>query len=170
MIYYFFLPIILLFLVVLQNRISDILFCGIIGVEVSLILVIYAGFRLDIIRGGILSFFLGFFLDCIAGTALGLYAFIYVFIFLISMVASLNISLNKVSMIMIITLMCTVLKGIIITILHPSIYGIDISIQLLKVNIPQTLLVILISPVFFQIFYRIESLLSGGNAKQPERT
>jgi len=52
--------------------------------ELSLIVVIYAGFRLDLIRGSILAFVLGFVFDCVSGSVLGLFTFIYVVIFLCS--------------------------------------------------------------------------------------
>jgi rod shape-determining protein MreD len=170
MIYYLSMPFLMLILLVLQNSISDILFSGIVGVEVSLILVIYAGFRLDVIKGGVISFLLGFFLDCIAGSTSGFHAFIYVSIFLISMIASHKISLDKAPLIMSFTLMCALLKGIIIACLYPLIYRTGISVHTLKIYIPQTLIVILISPVLFHIFYRIETFLGGGNAEQFERT
>lgn len=170
MIYYLSMPFLMLVLLVLQNKLSDMLFFGIIGVEVSLILVIYAGFRFDVIKGGVVSFLLGFFLDCITGSASGFHVFIYVSIFLVSMIASHKISLDKASLIMSFTLMCALLKGVMIACLYPLIYRTDISVHALKIYIPQTLIVILISPVFFHIFYRIETFLGGGNAEQLERT
>jgi hypothetical protein len=75
MIYYLSLPLFLLFLIVLQSSISDVLLFGVVGVEISMILVLYAGFHLDVIKGGILSFVAGFFLDCVSGSVSGLYAF-----------------------------------------------------------------------------------------------
>ena len=170
MIYYLFLPLFLLLLIVLQNILSNILFFGIIGVEISLILVIYVGFRLDVIRGGMISFLLGFFLDCVTGSISGYHAFIYVLIFIVSMIASSRISLDKVSLIMIFTAICAIFKTVIISVLYPLIYAIDISSQILRVYLPQTLVVVLISPVFFHMFYRIEASLNGGNAKQFERS
>jgi cell shape-determining protein MreD len=157
MIYYLSMPFLMLVLLVLQNKLSDMLFFGIIGVEISLILVIYAGFRLDVVKGGVTSFLLGFFLDCIAGSASGFHVFIYVSIFIVSMIASNKISLDKASLIMSFTLMCALLKGVIIACLYPLIYRTDIFVHASKIYIAQTLIVILISPIFFHIFYRIET-------------
>ena len=61
MIYYLLLPILLLLLVIVQITILDLFSLGWIGMEISLIVVIYAGFHLDALRGGILSLLLGFF-------------------------------------------------------------------------------------------------------------
>jgi rod shape-determining protein MreD len=170
MIYYLSLPLFLLFLIVLQSSISDVLLFGVVGVEISMILVIYAGFHLDVIKGGILSFVAGFFLDCVSGSVSGLHAFTYVSLFLVSMMASIRITLDKTSLIMIFTLIFALLKGIIITILYSLIYRIDLSVNILRLYIPQILVVTLISPVFFHIFYRIDVLLQGGHAKQLKRT
>jgi cell shape-determining protein MreD len=170
MIYYLSLPLFLLFLIVLQSSISDVLLCGVVGVEISMILVLYAGFHLDVIKGGILSFVAGFFLDCVSGSVSGLYAFTYVSLFLVSMTASTRISLDKASLIMIFTLICASLEGVIITILHTLIYRIDLSVNILRLYIPHILVVVLISPAFFHLFYRMDVLLQGGNAKQLKRT
>jgi len=170
MIYYLFLPFFLLFLIVLQSIISDILFFGIVGVEISMIMILYAGFHLDVIRGGIISFVAGFFLDCITGAVSGFHTLIYVSLFLISMAASTRISLDKTSTIMIYTLICALLKDVVITILYSLIYRIEISFNILRLFIPQILIVVLISPICFHIFYRIEVLIRGGYAKQFKRT
>jgi len=171
MILYLFLPLFLLLLIILQNTVSEILFFGVVGMEISLILVIYVGFRLDVFKGGMISFLLGFFLDCFTGSFSGFYALIYVCVFLVSMSASLRITLEKAPLIMLFTLMCALLEGIMITILYPLIYNIDIiSIPALTAYLPQTLIVVLVSPVFFQIFRRIEALLENvANAKQLKR-
>jgi rod shape-determining protein MreD len=170
MISFFFLPFFLLLLIVLQNKVSDILFLGNMGLEVSLILVIYAGFRLDVIRGGMISFLLGFFLDCVTGSLSGFHTFLYVFIYMISTIASLRMSLDKASFIMTFTFLCAVLKSVLMTILYPLIFRMDMSSQVLKTYLPQTLLIVLISPIVFHGFNRIETLLNGGYAKHSERT
>jgi rod shape-determining protein MreD len=165
MIYYLSFPFVLLFLIVLQNNISDILFFGIVGVEISVIFVIYAGFHLDVVRGGILSLVAGFFLDCITGSVSGLHTFTYVILFLVSLIASTRISLDKTSLIMGFTLICALLNVIIITILYSWIYRIGLSANILRLYIPQILVVVLISPLIFRIFNRIEILLCGGYAE-----
>ena len=84
MLYYLLLPFLSILLIVLQSTITDIIFSGRLVFEISLIVVIYAGFRLDLIRGTILAFILGFVFDCVAGSVLGLFTLIYVIVFLFS--------------------------------------------------------------------------------------
>jgi rod shape-determining protein MreD len=153
--------------------IADIFFFGKIGVELSLILVIYAGFRLDIMKGGILSFILGFFRDCINCSISGPYTFLYVLVFLISMLASDRISPGKSSFIMIFTLMCASFEIIVIFLFHLLLYGGyggDISTTLaLKAYIPQTLILSGLSPILFSTISRIDVLLSGKDARTVKR-
>ena len=90
MIYYLLLPLLLLILVVVQTTILDLFSLGWISIEISLIVVIYAGFHLDALRGGILSLVIGFFLDCLTSAIFGLYTFLYILIFCLAMIVSLN--------------------------------------------------------------------------------
>jgi rod shape-determining protein MreD len=141
--------------------IADILFFGKIGIELSLILVIYAGFRLDVIRGGGLCFLIGFFRDCITYSISGLHTILYVLVFLISLVASSRISTGKPYIIMIFTFIFALFEGILVILFHPLLYGGDISSNALRVLIPQALIVSGVSPLLFKIFNRIEVLLNG---------
>jgi len=166
-IFYIVLPFLSLLLIVIQTMIADIFFFGKIGVELSLILVIYAGFRLDIMKGGILSFILGFFRDCLNCSISGPYTFLYVLIFLISMLASFRISPGKSSFIMIFTLMCASFEIIVIFLFHLLLYGGyggDISTLSLKAYIPQALILSGLSPILFSTIRRIDVLLSGKDA------
>ena len=84
MIYYLLLPMLLLLLVIFQITILELFSFGWIGIELSLIVVIYLGFHLNALRGGVLSLLLGFFLDCLTSAIFGLYMFLYVLIFYLS--------------------------------------------------------------------------------------
>lgn len=169
MIYYILLPFLSLLLIVIQTMIADIFFFGKIGVELSLILVIYAGFRLDIMKGGILSFILGFFRDCINCSISGPYTFLYVLVFLISMLASFRISPGKSSFIMIFTLLCASFEIIVLLLFHLLLYGGYISTLALKAYIPQTLILSGLSPILFSTISRIDVLLSGKDARTVKR-
>jgi cell shape-determining protein MreD len=170
MIYYISLPVLSLLLIVFQMMIADIMLFGMIGVDLSLVLVIFAGFRLDIARGGILSFVIGFMRDCLSCSISGLYTLTYVVIFLISLLASTRISPGKPTFIMIFTLICALIEGTVITLLHPLLHGGDISMYALKMCIPQALIIGGLSPILFKVFYWIEGLLSGEAKRTAERT
>jgi len=81
MLYYISLPIFAILLVVLQSTVTDVIFSNCFVFEISLVVVIYAGFHLDMMKGTVLAFCLGFVLDCIGGSALGVSALIYLFVF-----------------------------------------------------------------------------------------
>ena len=85
MIYYLTLPLCLLLLVVIQHTVPGVFLLNSGTVEMSLIAVIYAGFRLGMIRGGVLTLMLGFIMDCITGVPSGFYILIYFAIFSLSL-------------------------------------------------------------------------------------
>ena len=163
MINYILIPFFSLILIVFQMLLSDIILFGKIGVELSLILVIYIGFRFDIIRGGILSLIIGFLRDCITFSNSGLYTLLYVIIFLISMLASYRISPGKAAFIMIFTFFCALFEGMIIALFYPLLYVGHISPHTLLFYIPQALIVSCLGPVLFRAFNRIEVVLNGRN-------
>jgi rod shape-determining protein MreD len=150
--------------------ISDILFSGRVLVELSIILVIYVGFRLDVMKGGILSFVLGFVHDCLACSISGLYTLIYVSVFLISNLASSRISPDKPFFIMVFTLICGLFEGIIIMVFHPLLYKGDVSTHALQVYMAQILITSGLSPIVFKAFNWIDGLLNGENKRTAERT
>jgi len=166
---YILIPFLSLILIVIQTMVSDIMLFGKIGVELSLILVIYIGFRLDIIRGGVLSLIIGFLRDCITFSISGLYTLFYVIIFLISLLASYRISPEKSVFIMIFTLICALFEGMIIALFYPLLYGQGVSIALLY-YIPQALIVSGLSPALFRAFNRVEVVLNGRDAWPVERS
>ncbi|MDI6741829.1 MAG: hypothetical protein QMD11_03730 [Smithella sp.] len=77
MIYYLTLPVLSILLIAMQSIITDIIFSNRFVFEISLMAVIYAGFRLDLIRGVVLAFIIGLMFDYIGGVLPGLSAFVY---------------------------------------------------------------------------------------------
>jgi rod shape-determining protein MreD len=150
--------------------IGDIVFSGKIAVELSLIVVIYTGFRFDVLRGGIFSFILGFIHDCLTCTLSGLYTLIYVVVFLISKLASLRISPGQPFLIMSLTFVCALLEGMIIILFYPLLYGGGISTHAILVYLPQILIVSILSPVLFRAFHWTEAALNGRESEPVKRT
>ncbi len=165
MAYYLVLPFFTILLVVLQKTLLDLLFGGRIGIEVSIILVIYAGFRLDMVRGGVLAFLMGFLLDCVSGTIMGLYTFIYVMIFIISHLLSPRIYGERMLFIMSYTLTCVLLEGLFIFAIYWFIYGTDVSPGLLRTYLPQALVTGVLSPALFTLFNHLEAYVHAGEAR-----
>lgn len=168
--YLFFLPLISLLLIIFQISVTDIMFFGKISLEISLLLVIYAGFHLKVIKGFILSFILGFFLDCIVGSISGLFTFIYTFLFFISKLVYPRIYPERKSFIVIFTLICALLEQLLVILFNELIYGVNLFQHILRIFLPQALVISILSPVFFNIFFRLEVLLNGGDARSIKRT
>ncbi len=159
MIYYISLPFLSLALVVFQMLIEDIVFSGKVAVEMSLVVVIYSGFRLDVQRGGILSFILGFIHDCLTSSFSGLYSLIYVLIFVISKLASLRISPGRPFVIMSFTFICALFEVIIIILFYPLLFGAGISTHAIASYLPQIFIISAVSPILFWVFNWTEAAL-----------
>lgn len=158
-----------LLLVVLQMTVPDIIFSGKIGVELSLVLVIYAGFYLGFTEGAILSFILGFFLDCLTGTISGLFTMLYGITFIVAALFSLRVYAEKISFIAVFTFACSLAEGILIMFFYRIIYGENIVHNMINVFIPQALVLGIVSPPIFRLFRQIEVLLNAGYTESAEQ-
>lgn len=167
---YLFLPLMGLFLVVFQTSVLDLLFMGRMGVELSLVLVIYAGFRLNVLHGALLSFLLGFFLDCMMGSASGLFTLLYVCIFFASVLVSARIYAEQMSLMMIFTFLCAIFEGLMIVLFYWVMYDISMFENVIWVFLPQALVVGLLSPLFFKVFNFFEVLFHDGNPQTAKRS
>ncbi len=170
MLYYLSLPFLSILLVVVQTTIADIIFSGRLMVEISLIAVIYAGFRLDLIRGLIFAFILGFVFDCVAGSVIGLFTFIYVVIFLCSFLASFRMATEKMYFLVLFSFICAFLEEILVILFYTIFFKFDILTNVTFIFLPQALVVGLTAPVFFYLMHRLEVLLYGKPLKLAERT
>ncbi len=165
MAYFLVLPFFTILVVVLQRTLLEILFAGRIGIEVSLILVIFAGFHLDMTRGGVLAFLAGFLLDCMTGTIMGLYTFFYVMIFVLSHLLSPRIYGERMLFIMGYTFVSALLEGIFVMAIYWFIYGTDVSSDLFRIYLPQALVAGVLSPALFTLFNRLEVYVHAGEAR-----
>lgn len=168
--YYLVLPVMAFLLVVFQTSILDLFFMSRMGVELSLVLVVYAGFRMGILNGALLSFALGFFLDCMIGSISGMYAFLYVCIFFASVVVSARVYAEQIGLIMAFTFLCAIFEGLMIVFFYKIIYDINMFHNILPVFLPQALAVGVVSPVFFRLFHLFEGLFHEGNPQQAQRS
>jgi rod shape-determining protein MreD len=159
MIYYLLLPWLLLLLVIVQSTILDVFTLKWISMEISLIVVIYAGFHLDAFRGSLLSLVLGFFLDCLTSAIFGLYTFLYIVIFYFSLVVAGKVYAEKPAFIASFTGLCTLLEGLTIVLLYRVFFGLDILYAIPKIFIPQAVVLGLLSPLFFRLLQHFEVLL-----------
>ena len=156
MIYFFLLPFLSIILVILQSTITDVVFSGRLVFDLSLIVVIYAGFRLDLVRGSLLAFVMGFVFDCVAGSVLGLFTFIYVIIFLFSFFASGRLAAEKIYIIALFSFLCAFLEDLMVILFYHLAFKFDVLVNMCFVSIPKALIVGLFSPVFFYMMRRVE--------------
>ena len=170
MIYYLLWPFLSILLIVLQNTVADVIFSGRLVLEISIILVIYAGFRFNLIKGVISAFILGFVFDCIAGSVLGLFTLIYVLVFLFSFFVSARLVTERMHFIALFTLICVFLEEFTVVLFYNLAYGFDILYNRPVVFLLQALIVGLLAPVFFYMMRRVEVFFYGKSAQSAERT
>ena len=170
MIYYLLLPILSILLVVLQTSIADILFSGKLILEISLIALIYAGFRLDLIKGLTLALILGFVYDCLSGSVLGLFTFIYMVIFLCLFFISIMFSTEKLYFIALLSFICSFLEEILVILFYNLAYGLDIVKITPLMGFPRAVLISLLTVLFFYMLHRAEGLLYGNEVQSAQRS
>jgi rod shape-determining protein MreD len=169
MIYYLLLPVLSILLVVLQTSIADILFSGRVVLEISLIALIYAGFRLDLIKGLTLALILGFVYDCLSGSVLGLFTFIYMVIFLGSFLISIMFSTEKLYFIALFSFICSFLEEILVILFYNLAYGLDIVKTNPLIGFPRAMLISLFAVLFFYMLHRAEGFLYGNEFQSAQR-
>ncbi|NLA41918.1 MAG: hypothetical protein GX874_11035 [Smithella sp.] len=162
MMYYVLLPFAAVVLVALQSKLAEILFSGLVTLELSLIVVIYAGFRLDLWKGAALSFVVGLAMDCLSGTVLGLFTLLYVCVFLFAWFASSHIDSERLYLIAGFSLICSVAESLALVLICQFVFDFDMVGKILPVLAPQTLLVGVLSVCFFYAMRRVERLLAYG--------
>ena len=162
MIYYLLMPVFSLLLIMFQTTVLDILFLGKIRLEISLILVVYAGLHMDVVKGGVLSFVMGFLLDCMTSLIPGLFTFIYMVIFLVSKSVSCRFYPENITFVILFTFICTFSEGIIIFLIYQFMFGVNILNNILNTYLLQSLAIAVLAPVCFTLFYRLEALLNEG--------
>ncbi len=169
MTFYLFSPVLLFLLVILQVTILDLFSFGWIGMEISIIVVIYAGFHLDAFRGDILSFLLGFFMDCLTSTVFGCHLFLYMVIYGCSMIVGERVYAGKPSLIAFFTAFCTLLKGMMIILIYRFFFGSNLLHEMPTFFVPQALVLGLLSPILFNLFQRFEVLLNVEDRQPSQR-
>ena len=166
---YFLFPLFSFLLVVFQTTVFELLFFNQVSVEISLILVIYAGFYMDILKGGVLSFFLGFFLDILTGSVTGLYIVLYLSIFFISTLVSLRVYAEKTFFIMSYVFVCALFECWVVLMFYKYIQDLDLFHKFVSVFLPQVLVVSLVSPACFNTFRRFGDILNVGAERSDKR-
>ncbi len=162
MIYYVLMPIFSLLLLIFQVSFLDLIFFGKIGIEISLIVVIYAGFHLSIARGGSLAFVMGFIFDCITGSITGFHTFIYVLVFLAARLTSRRVYSEGTLFIVIFTIAASFAQGIFLSLIYVFIYNVENFMKILWIFIIQSIIAGFLSPAVFLLMDKLESVFYVG--------
>lgn len=162
MVYYILMPIFALLLLIFQVSFLDLLFFGKIGIEISLIVAIYAGFNLSMARGGLLAFVLGFTFDCITGSITGFHTFFYVVVFLAARMVSRRVYAEGTFFIVLFALAASFSEGVLLSLIYRIVYSVDSYMKILWIFMVQSIIAGFISPAIFLLLDRIQSVLYVG--------
>jgi len=168
MIFYVLSPLLAFAVIILQRTLVDLLFAGKIGLELSLILVIFAGFHFEQVRGALFTMLTGLILDCLSGAVLGLYTFFYVVVFFLTRLLTDRIYSEQMLFIMIFTFLCVLFEGFYIVLLYRSVFDVDMSRNLYSVFLPQALVAGVLSPALFAGLNSLEVLIDAGDRRSTE--
>ncbi|MBN1470337.1 MAG: rod shape-determining protein MreD [Syntrophaceae bacterium] len=154
MIYYILLLISSVFLIVLQSMITDIIFSNYFMFEISLVIVIYAGFHLDLMKGTVMAFLLGLFVDCVGGAILGLYPFVYIIVFWSSFFISDLMDTEKTHVVIFFSFFCVLLKEIMLNTFYYMAYNINLFLNTYYIIFTHALVISLVAPLIFYLMDR----------------
>jgi rod shape-determining protein MreD len=157
------------FTVIFQITFLEHLSIGSVSIEITPVLVIYAGFRLDALYGGIFSFLLGLFVDSLISPIVGLYTLIYVLFFYISLFTSEKINSDNMLSLSLFAGVCFLLQGVLIILFYWLILDENIINLLFKTFLPQAVLMGIVSPFLYRIIKRIEVLFYAEDRKPDRR-
>ena len=163
MLFYMLVPVFSFLLVLFQQTILNLFFFHQLNVEISLLLTIYAGFRMNLIRGAFLSLLLGFFIDCLTGALTGMYMLVYFVIFLISFLVSARVYVKRTAMIVAYTVFCTLLEGVLMVWLMEIIKGVHLE-NMVRIFLSQALVLGALSPALFAVFDRFGVFFNADEA------
>lgn len=162
MIYYVLMPIFSLLLLIFQVSFLDLLFFGKIGIEISLIVVIYAGFHLSVARGGLLAFVMGFIFDCITGSITGFHTFFYVLVFLAARITSRRVYAEGTIFIVLFAFAASIAEGVFLGLIYFFIYDAENFTKILWIFLIQSIIAGFLSPAVFLLLDKMERVLYVG--------
>jgi rod shape-determining protein MreD len=143
-------------LIGLQTMIANLFFSGKLVVEISLLMVLYAGFNLAWVKGGILCFIIGFFLDYFMGSVSGLFALIYLALFLLARFVSSRVYAEKTLFIVAFVGLSSLVEGMLIIVFYRLAFGLDKLPHIWDVFLPQAIIVGLLAPLIFSLMRKLK--------------
>jgi hypothetical protein len=82
--------------------------------------------------------------------------------FFITMQVAPRVYKSKITFIMVFTLVCAVIKMLILVLIYQFIFGANVIVAGLTIYLPQAVILSLLSPAFFTLCQRFEEWFHGG--------
>jgi len=168
MIFFLTAPFFLLLLVVFQHAVTGEIVPGAPCLELSLVVVLYMGFRLHLVRGATMALLLGFILDCITGSVSGFFILVYFALFVLGYAIAPHVYGEGPGFIVLLTIAGGLMKAILVALLNYLVYCIHNIGDLFRFFLPQLVIMGAISPFAFKLMDRF-GFYHGGYARPAER-
>jgi hypothetical protein len=101
---------------------------------------------------------------------LGLFTLIYACIFLLSFFVSLRIVSEKLYLIALFSLICSLLESVALILIYDIVFEFDMLGNMLLVFAPQALIISVLSAGFFHLMRKAEGLMYGKTVQPTQRT
>lgn len=161
MIRYFFLPVLALLVVLVQETILFSLTFDALRINLTLLLAVYGGFFLEEKEGLVLSFTLGMLLDGLLSVIPGVYVFCYVFVFFLARWMSGRVNPAKIWPLALFAFLVSFVEFIFLSVLYGLFFEKDLSGEFFRIYLPQAAVACIICPVVFPLFDRIAGMSRG---------
>lgn len=162
-------PVLLFLLVVVQNLLADILFLGRSPLEISLLIVIYVAFRTNLLKGALISFFLGLVMDGVSGTVTGTYIFLYFLVYSFSHYIARRLYWEGDGFIVTLVFSWGIVESMILLIFKSMLSGHFSLSEGWALLFPQIIPLCVLGPFLFRILDRLR-ILNGFDERSFEHT
>jgi len=159
--FYLLVPLFSLLLVALQTAVLNIFSFDLFALEISLIVVIYAGFRLELFRGAFVMIVLGCTMDGVAGVMPGLYVLVYMTVFLMTKLISEAVYSEGPLFVIGYCILCGLFEGAAVILMYDLLFGINVAGEAIRIYLPQSLVMGFIAPVIFFLLDRFKDVVNG---------
>jgi rod shape-determining protein MreD len=153
-------------LVILQTSLVEIFTADRLGLEFTMVAVIYAALFMETWEGAWLTFLMGYFMDALVSPFPGLYILSYGAVFFALSSISTRVYSTSILFLVSVTFLSLLAEGIILVSIYYILYDMNVLLTGLKVYLPQACILSGLSPMLFNLFRRLDG---HGNGKREQQ-
>ena len=156
-------------LVVLQTSLLEFLTADRLGLEFTVVAVIYAALFMETWTGAWLTFLMGYCMDALVAPFPGPYLLSYGIVFFVLSSISTRVYSTKPLFLVAVTFLSLLAEGIILVSVYYIIYDMTVLPTGLKIYLPQACILGGLSPILFHLFRRLDGYGNGQREQQAQQ-